>query len=140
MNTHMPDCLFCKIIKREIPSTKIYEDRNIFVFLDINPVNIGHTLVVPKDHWENIYTTPTKILCEMMEIAKQLSIAIKTATKADGINIEMNNEKAAGQLVSHAHLHVVPRFGDDGFTHWHGKRPYNEGEMQEVADKIIRVF
>ena len=91
-------------------------------------------------HYENIYTTPTKILCEMMEITKQLSIAIKTAMKADGINIEMNNEKIAGQLVPHAHLHIVPRFEGDGFTHWHSKRPYNEGEAAKVAEKIIRLF
>lgn len=136
----MRDCIFCKIIKREIPSTKIYEDKNIFVFLDINPVNIGHSLVISKDHYENIYDTPTKILCAMTETAQQLSVAIKIALKADGINIEMNNEKIAGQLVPHAHLHVVPRFEGDGFTHWHGQRPYNEGEMEKVAEEIIRVF
>ena len=72
----------------------------------------------------------------MMKIAKNLSVAIKSATKADGINLEMNNDRAAGQLVDHTHWHIVPRFEGDGFTHWHGKRDYNEGEMSEVSKKI----
>ena len=130
------DCVFCKIIKGELPSSKVYESYNTLAFLDINPVNIGHTIVIPKKHFNNLYDTPEEFLCEMMKITKNLSIAIKSATKADGINLEMNNDRAAGQLVNHIHWHIVPRFEGDGFTHWHGKRPYNEGEMSEVAEKI----
>ncbi len=133
----MEDCLFCKIIKGEIPSAKVYENENIIAFLDLHPVNIGHTLIVPKNHYDNLYDTPDEIICEMMKLTKKLSIAIKNSMHADGINIEMNNEKSAGQIIPHAHWHIVPRFGDDGFTHWHGKRPYKEGEMSEVVDKII---
>ena len=130
------NCIFCKIIKDEIPSTKVYENENLISFLDINPVNIGHTLIVPKKHFNNLYDTPDEILCEMMKLTKKLSVAIRNAIEADGINIEMNNEKTAGQLVPHAHSHIVPRFEGDGFTHWHGKRLYAEGEMDEVAEKI----
>lgn len=133
----MTDCLFCKIISGEIPCTKVYEDATVLAFLDINPVNIGHTLVIPKAHHINLYETPDETLAQMSVIIKKLSIAIKSALGADGINIEMNNDSVAGQIIFHTHLHIVPRFSGDGFTHWHGARGYNENEMPEVAQKIM---
>ncbi|MFA5997249.1 MAG: HIT family protein [Candidatus Paceibacterota bacterium] len=132
----MESCLFCKIVAGEIPSTKVYEDETVFAFLDIHPVNIGHTLIVPKVHSVNLYETPDETVAQMMVVAKKLSIAIKNALNADGINIEMNNEPDAGQVILHSHLHVIPRFQSDGFTYWHGARGYNEGEADEVAQKI----
>lgn len=136
MNT---DCLFCKIVAGAIPSTKVYEDDTVYAFLDIHPVNIGHTLIVPKVHVTNLYDIPSTTLAHMATVAQKLSIAIKKALSADGINIEMNNDPVAGQIIFHTHLHIVPRFEGDGFTHWHGKRDYYEGEAAEVAQKIIRV-
>lgn len=133
----MTDCLFCKIIAGEIPCTKVYEDEDILAFLDINPVNIGHTLVIPKEHFANIYETPSDVLAKIMDTAKTLSIATKTALSADGINIEMNNDPIAGQVIFHTHLHVIPRFESDGFRHWKGARGYNEGEAAEIAKKIF---
>jgi len=132
----MENCIFCKIIAGEIPAAKIYEDDAVLAFLDINPVNIGHALVIPKRHFENLYDTPDELLAKMISAAKKISLAIKSAMHAGGINIEMNNERAAGQLVGHAHLHVVPRFENDGFTHWKGRRGYEEGEKETVADKL----
>ena len=132
----MNTCLFCKIIANEIPSQKIYEDDEVLAFLDINPVNIGHTLVVPKAHYANLYETPDEALVRMMTVVKKLSMAIKSAVGADGINIEMNNEPAAGQIIFHSHIHIVPRFSSDGFKHWRGARGYNEGEDTNVAQKI----
>lgn len=136
MIRNMESCLFCKIIAGEIPSTKVYEDDNVLAFLDIHPVNIGHTLVIPKAHHTNLYETPDEDLARMIAVVKKLSIAIKKALNADGINIEMNNDPVAGQIIFHAHLHIVPRFSGDGFTHWRGARGYNEGEMAEVSEKI----
>lgn len=130
------DCLFCKIAAGEIPSTKVYEDDTVFAFLDIHPVNIGHVLIVPKAHSANIYETPDETIAHMMVVAKKLSIAVKSSLKAAGINIEMNNDPVAGQVIFHTHLHIIPRFEGDGFTHWHGARGYNEGEADEVAEKI----
>ncbi|HAS84522.1 MAG TPA: HIT family protein [Candidatus Yonathbacteria bacterium] len=130
------DCLFCKIIAGEIPSTKVYEDDTVLAFLDIHPVNIGHTLVIPKTHHANLYETPDDDLAHMIAVVKKLSIAVKGALSADGINIEMNNDPVAGQIIFHTHLHIVPRFEGDGFTHWHGSRGYNEGEANKVAEKI----
>lgn len=132
----MKDCLFCKIITGEIPSQKVYEDDATLAFLDIHPVNIGHTLVVPKAHHANLYETPDEVLAQMMAVVKKLSIAVKDALHADGINIEMNNDSVAGQIIFHSHIHIVPRFPGDGFKHWHGARGYNDGEAIEVAQKI----
>ncbi len=132
----MTDCLFCKIVASKIPSTKVYEDDTILAFLDIHPVNIGHTLVIPKIHTVNLYDTPDTTLAHMMNVVKKLSVAIKSAVCADGINIEMNNDSVAGQIIFHTHMHIVPRFSGDGFTHWRGARDYREEEMREVAEKI----
>ncbi len=132
----MTDCLFCKIVAGEIPAEKVYEDDTVFAFLDIHPVNIGHTLVIPKAHSTNLYDISDNTLAHMMVVLKKLSIAIKEAVGADGINIEMNNEPVAGQIIFHTHLHIVPRFQGDGFTHWHGARDYREGEATQVAQKI----
>lgn len=133
---NMKGCLFCKIISNEIPCTKVYEDDIVLAFLDIHPVNIGHTLVIPKAHHTNLYDTPNETLAHMMTVAKKLSIAVKSALNADGINIEMNNDPVAGQIIFHTHLHIIPRFSGDDFTHWHGARGYNEGEETEVSHKI----
>lgn len=134
----MNTCLFCKIIDGEIPAEKVYEDDIVFAFLDIHPVNIGHTLVIPKAHFANLYETPNETLAHMMVVVKKLSLAIKEALHADGINIEMNNDPIAGQIIFHTHLHIVPRFSGDGFTHWHGARDYHEGEAYEISEKILR--
>ena len=134
------DCIFCKIIKGEIPSSKIYEDATTFAFLDISPVNLGHTLVIPKNHYVNIYETPEEIISDMMKTVKKISHAIKDGLKADGINVNMNNDPAAGQVVLHSHIHVIPRIANDGFRPWHGQREYLEGEKEVVVDKITQAL
>ena len=130
------ECLFCKIIGGAVPATRVYEDENVIAILDINPVNIGHTLVISKAHYDNLYTLPADLLSAMSLVVQKLAIAIKHAVAADGINIEMNNERAAGQLLDHAHIHIVPRYENDGFTHWKGKRGYEPGEAEIVSGKI----
>lgn len=132
----MESCLFCKIIAGEIPCTKVYEDDTVLAFLDIHPVNIGHTLVIPKAHHTNLYETPDETLAHMMSVVKKISTAIKSALSAEGINIEMNNDPVAGQLIFHTHFHIIPRFSGDGFKHWHGARDYRDGEMTEIEEKI----
>ena len=134
----MEDCIFCKIVKGELPSTKIYEDEDILAFLDINPINIGHSLIIPKKHYVNIYDTPEDTLGNMMKVAKIISKSIKTELKADGVNVTMNSDPAAGQVVFHSHLHVIPRVTSDGFGLWQGRRPYEEGEAKGIAEKIAK--
>ncbi len=129
------DCIFCKIVAGEIPASKVYEDDETLAFLDIMPNNPGHTLVIPKDHFENVYSTPDETFCRMAITARKMAIAIKNGMDADGVNIIMNNESAAGQIVPHAHIHVIPRLNEDGFKHWPSKT-YKEGESEVVVEKI----
>lgn len=132
----MNDCVFCKIIKGEIPADKIYDDDNFFAFLDINPNNPGHTLIIPKKHYKNLYELPDETLSEIAPLIKKLAVAVKLGVNADGINIIMNNNGAAGQIVPHAHFHIIPRFANDGLRHWPGKSYANKEESAEIAEKI----
>lgn len=134
----MEDCLFCKIVKQdEVPSSKIYEDEDVYAFLDIRPTNPGHTLVVPKQHFVNLYDMSEESLYQVMSVVKKLAPKIKEAMGAGGINIHMNNDPAAGQVIFHSHIHIIPRFENDGHRLWGGK-PYKEGEMDKVAQKILK--
>lgn len=135
----MPSCIFCKIVKKEIPADIVYEDKDCLAFLDIAPINPGHVLLVPKKHYENLYDLPDETLSKLAPIIKKLAIAVKKTVNAGGINIGMNNERPAGQLVPHAHLHIIPRFANDGLRHWPGK-PYPKGESLETAEKIRKFF
>jgi|SRR5271168_2974773 len=129
------NCIFCKIIDGSIPADKVYEDEHTLAFLDIRPTNVGHTLVIPKDHFENIYTTPDETLCRLMISVRKIALAVKNAVDAEGINISMNNERPAGQLVFHTHIHIIPRFETDGFKSW-GHTEYKDGEAEKVAEDI----
>ncbi|MBI2145517.1 HIT family protein [Candidatus Woesearchaeota archaeon] len=132
----MADCIFCKIIDGGLPSYKVYEDGKVIAFLDIFPIHSGHVLVVPKKHFVDIFDTPAEELQNIIAAAKKLAPAVMKATKADGINIGMNNRPASGQVVMHTHLHVIPRFKDDGLKTW-PQRPYNnDAEKQHVLERI----
>lgn len=102
------DCVFCKIVEGEIPSYKVYEDENVFAFLDANPVSKGHTLVVPKTHVENIHQA--KGMEYMWAALVKVSKAVKSAFNPAGLNIDQNNGEVAGQEVFHLHFHVTPRY------------------------------
>jgi histidine triad (HIT) family protein len=128
-------CIFCKIIDGRIPSAKVFEDEKVFAFLDIMPINRGHTLVVPKNHSKNILEDDDKDIGECMKAVKKIGKAVMIAMNAQGFNIGVNTERAAGQAVFHTHFHVIPRFEDDGLHHWPGGR-YEEGEMEKVRESI----
>ncbi len=131
----MTDTLFEKIIRGDIPCHKVYEDDETFAFLDIKPINPGHTLVIPKTAYPDLFALPQETFLAMMRAVHYLVPRIKDAVGADGINIGMNNGTAAGQEVFHAHVHIIPRFEGDGHKHWPGQ-PYDEGEAEEVLRKI----
>ncbi len=135
----MDDCIFCKIIAGELPSSRLYEDEATLVFLDIHPTNPGHTLVVPKAHHENFMETPDAWHAAAVPVMKKIGKALKNALGAEGFNINMNNGKAAGQAVFHTHIHIIPRYGSDGLHLWSGK-PYGKGEEAEMARKIRAVL
>jgi len=136
----MDDCIFCKIVSGVIPEAKIYEDENALAFLDANPNNHGHTLVVPKIHAKNILDVTEDTLSGIMPAVKKVSKAVFEGMSAAGLNITINNERPAGQVIFHLHIHIIPRFTDDGLKVWTRKTPYKNGEMELVAEKIRAAF
>ncbi len=106
-------CIFCKIINKEIPSKIVYEDELVLAILDLSQATYGHTLVMPKKHYENIYEIDDKTLAHLINVVKMLAIKIKNKLNASGINILNNNETAAGQSVMHLHFHIIPRYDND---------------------------
>lgn len=110
----MDSCVFCKIIRGEIPSYKVYEDELVLAILDVNPSSNGHTLVMPKEHFQDVTTTPKNILSHAFEVAQMIAQAQISQLHATGVNILTNCGKSAGQSVMHFHIHVIPRFDNDG--------------------------
>ncbi|MGD0645603.1 MAG: HIT family protein [Candidatus Bathyarchaeia archaeon] len=104
----MSECIFCQIIRKEAPASIVYEDELVVAFLSNRPVNFGHTLVAPKKHYANIYEIPEEEAAYMFKIVKKIAHAVKTATDIEGIRIVQNNGEAAGQVVFHLHMHVIP--------------------------------
>ena len=130
------DCLFCKIIKGEVPSQKVYEDDKCFAFLDINPVNKGHTLVVHKQHSKDLFDSTPEMLRELITCVQKVSKAVKEGVNADGINIGQSNGSDAGQVIFHLHFHIMPRFKNDGRKLWHGDKA-SEEELKEVKERVV---
>lgn len=132
----MNDCIFCKLANGVFPTNTVYEDDMFRVILDLGPASPGHMLILPKEHYANLYELPEVIAAEAMKLAKKLAIAAKAALNADGVNVVQNNEEAAGQTVMHYHLHVVPRFfGVGQFNAWEPGSAAPE-ELAEQAAKI----
>lgn len=129
------DCLFCKLIAREIPAQVVYEDDETLAFLDINPVNPGHTLIIPKEHSVDIFEIDEKNWAAVMKTARIVAHAIERVYDVSGINIGMNNRPGAGQVIPHAHVHVMPRFAGDPHNLWKGT-PYAEGEFAATGEKL----
>ncbi len=132
------DCVFCKIISGSIPSAKVYEDDDVFAFLDIAPANKGHVLVIPRKHFKNMDDIPEKELSSLMLAVKRISKAVVEATGADGYNILNNNAAAAGQVVLHIHFHIIPRYKDDGIDLGWRHLEYAKDEAGELAKSISR--
>lgn len=130
------DCIFCRIIAGEIPSAKVYDKGGVFAFLDIAPVNKGHALVVPKGHYETLFDLPPDLGRELLAAMQTVGRAVMSATGASGLNVGMNNFEAAGQLVGHAHFHLIPRHAGDGLTLWTQHAYENGEEMQKLAQAI----
>jgi len=129
------DCIFCKIVAGELPSAKVYEDKRVLAFMDLNPVNKGHALVIPKDHYQNLTDLPPDLLKEIIQIVQKLANPVIEAVGADGFNLCLNNGEAAGQLVGHVHFHIIPRLKGDNLHPWPGKT-YQEGEKERIAEDI----
>jgi len=134
------DCIFCKIIQGKIPCAKVYDQGGIFAFLDIAPVNKGHALVVPKAHYATLFDLPSDIGRELLNALKLVGQAVMQATGAAGLNVGMNNFEVAGQLVHHAHFHLIPRHEGDGLRLW-TQHAYESGEeMQKLAQAVKKAI
>lgn len=131
----MTDCLFCKIIRGQLPSAKIYEDDESVAFLDIHPVRPGHALVVPKAHCTDFLDFSAEIGSALIRTTQKVAAAVMRATGAQGFNLGVNNGAAAGQVIFHLHLHVIPRVVGDGLRLWR-QADYQEGEMARLAEVI----
>lgn len=131
----MEDSIFSKIIRREIPSDIVYEDEHTIAILDIAPSNPGHTLVIPKSPVRDVFEVDPETWARVFETVRKLAPAVTNAVSADGVNIHANNKTAAGQVVFHLHVHIIPRFAGDGLSLFPHKK-YQEGEAAHIAEKI----
>jgi len=134
---NVEDCIFCKIVKKEIPSKIIYENEINLAFLDIFPINDGHTIVIPKNHYHNIEDTPEKEIAELFKVVKKLAIIIHNKLNIDGYNILQNNFEAAGQVIKHFHVHIIPRNKTD--EKFKLKIPRNQATERELY-KILKLL
>jgi len=127
----MNECIFCKIINGVIPAEKIYEDDEVLAFLDIKPVNLGHTLVTPKKHYEKMENTPDDIVSAVFANAKKLMRVIKEAMSADFVALSV-----VGIDVPHFHIHLIPRYFNDNMPVFWPRKEYKDGEKEMIAEKI----
>ncbi|OIP62444.1 MAG: hypothetical protein AUK34_03290 [Ignavibacteria bacterium CG2_30_36_16] len=133
------NCIFCEIAAGKAPVEIIYEDENVLSFLDIKPLNIGHTLVIPKRHYENYLDLPADELRNITLISQKIAAKIVKAFEPDGFNIIVNSGKAAGQSIFHFHYHIIPRYSDDKVKFNIVFKSYGNGEMKQIAEKIKNV-
>ena len=132
------ECVFCKIIRGEIPCSKVYEDDLILAFLDIAPFNIGHTVIIPKDHQNSITTLDEIYANRIIKIAPKIGVALMRTINAEGFNLFLNNGSVAGQTVWHCHMHVLPRFAGDKVVISSEPQKYDSmDQMAELAGKLF---
>lgn len=130
----MDQCIFCKIIAGEIPSTAVYEDEDVRAILDLNPAARGHVIVLPKKHAADLFEMEEEQVAKVFIAAKKIAEALKKTYQCDGVNIVQNNGAAAGQTVFHLHVHVIPRFENDGvLLEW---KPGETPNLEEIANEI----
>ena len=107
------NCIFCKLANGVIPTNSIYEDENFNVILDLSPATKGHALILPKNHFKNLYEIPEDVAADVMKLAKKMAVEMTEKLGADGFNLLQNNNEVAGQTVFHFHMHLIPRYNDD---------------------------
>ena len=132
----MEGCIFCKIVEGKIPSAKIYEDDKVICFLDIMPANKGHCLVIPKNHSKDLSDMKDEDAEAAINAARKVASALSMSLGCVGFNLVMSNGREAGQVVFHSHIHIIPRFRNDGLKIKWPHTKYKEGEMKEYAEKV----
>jgi histidine triad (HIT) family protein len=138
MNKFNEKCIFCKIINKSIPNAIIYEDEKFLVFLDRYPINYGHALLIPKDHFDTILEMPLNLVGEMYSLVPQIAKSIISTIDGNGFNVSQNNGRSANQIIPHVHVHIVPRFSLEKVKgQWPMRKIANIEELKILADKII---
>jgi histidine triad (HIT) family protein len=139
----MSECVFCQIIRKQLPASVVYEDEQVIAFLSNRPVNEGHTLVLPKKHYENIYEISEDEVAFLFRVVKRVAHAVREAMVAEGMRFVQNNGWAAGQVIFHLHVHIIPMLPNEGFSHGKAYRdptqPRHE-ELLEIDAQKIRNF
>ena len=131
----MSDCIFCRIAAGELPAARVLETPGVLAFLDIAPVNYGHTLVIPKPHYQNLLELPDALWTEMGQVCRRVAQALQATLSAQGFNLGMNNFEAAGQVVFHAHIHVNPRYHTDGLRLF-PQESYKPGDLEKTGEEL----
>jgi histidine triad (HIT) family protein len=131
-----PDCIFCKIVAGEIPSHKIDEDDKTLAFMDINPWTRGHSLVIPKEHSRNIYDIAEGDLAAAIAMAQRIAQRSRDRLNCEGVNLVQSSEPAAMQTVFHTHIHVLPRYSDDGLKLPAHPKPAEQEELAGLAEEL----
>lgn len=131
------DCIFCKIANGEIPSKTIYEDENFRVILDLGPATKGHALLLPKEHADNLYELSEELAAKVLPVAKIVAAGMRRKLQCDGLNLVQNNGETAGQTVMHFHLHMIPRYVNDGQQiNWIPGEPSQE-ELEATMGQLV---
>ncbi len=131
------DCIFCKLANGDIPTNTIYEDSDFRVFLDAGPATKGHCLIVPKEHFDDLENIDDSVASKVMPLAKKIMKLLKEKLSWDGFNVVQNNGEAAGQTVFHFHVHLIPRYKDDGQKIlWKPQSP-EDGELETLCKTIV---
>jgi len=130
------DCIFCKLANGVFPTNSIYEDELFNVILDASPANLGHALILPKEHYQDVFEIDEETLGKAMQLAKKIAVKQTEVLKCDGVNIIQNNKEAAGQSVLHYHLHVIPRFVHDGQKMLWNPKEVKDEDQKEICNKL----
>ena len=132
----MSDCIFCKIANGEIPSATVYEDNDFRAIMDIAPASRGHIIILPKQHAANVFELSEELASKIYVVAQKIAKVVKEEVECDGINILQNNGEVAGQTVFHLHMHVIPRFTDDGIQIKWKQQEVDQDKIKELATKL----
>lgn len=135
----MQDCIFCRIAGGQQPAARILETPRVLAFLDIAPVNYGHTLVISREHYQNLLDLPDELWLEMGQVCRRVAQALRHVLYAQGFNIGMNNFEAAGQVVFHAHFHVIPRYVADGLQLF-PQESYRPGDLEKTGKQLCQAL
>lgn len=129
----MSDCIFCKLANGVLDTNTLYEDEDFRVIFDLSPATEGHVLIIPKEHYANIFELPEELASKVYVLAKKIAAALKEVTGCNGVNILQNNGEAAGQTVFHFHMHVIPRYHEE-ILKW-GQNEINQEKVNEIIEK-----